>query len=104
MKKSKVLLVEPDQTPRLVEVRLTLKAMQEMVGGYIQAVYPWDDPVALVCNEEGKYNGQAPNRALTHNGIAYDTIHGPFFIAGIDRDDFVGIPDDLVLKYTEMFS
>jgi len=104
MKKSKVLLVEPDQAPRLVDVRLTLKAMQEMVGGCIQAVYPWDDPVALVCNEEGKYNGQSPNRALIHNGIAYDTIYGPFFIAGVDADDFTSVPDGLIQKYIRIFS
>jgi hypothetical protein len=28
------------------------------VGGNIEAVYPYDDLVALVCDEEGKLNGK----------------------------------------------
>ena len=34
------------------------------VGGDIQAVYPYEDPVALICNEEGKLMGLPLNRAL----------------------------------------
>lgn len=52
--KIKVLLVEPEQTPREFEIENTLEVQQQLVGGWIQAVYPWEDPVALVCNEEGK--------------------------------------------------
>ena len=28
--------------------------MQAIVGGQIQALYPWEDSVALICNDEGK--------------------------------------------------
>ena len=31
---------------------------------YIEAIYPYEDPVALVCNEEGKLEGLPLNRAL----------------------------------------
>jgi len=30
-----------------------LHEMQQMVGGPIQALYPWEEPVAIVCNDEG---------------------------------------------------
>ena len=50
----KVLVVRPMEMPEVQEIDHTLSAMQELVGGTIQAVYPFDDPVALVCNDEGK--------------------------------------------------
>lgn len=45
-----ILLFEPYKRPRMTEIPHTLRSMQETVGGDIQAIYPWDDPVALVCN------------------------------------------------------
>ena len=38
--KIRVLLVEPLERPRLVEVEHTLENLQKLVGGSIQAVYP----------------------------------------------------------------
>ena len=45
-----VLMVEPGKVPYETEIGDGLKAMQEAVGGYIQAVYPYEDPIAIVCN------------------------------------------------------
>ena len=42
-----VLIVEPGKVPREAEIGSSLKDMQEIVDGYIEAVYPYDDPVAL---------------------------------------------------------
>ena len=47
--------------PVKMELEDTLKSMQTFVGGTIQAVYPFEDPVAIVCNEEGKLLGMAPS-------------------------------------------
>lgn len=44
----KLLLVEPNAEPRAVEIDGSLAAMQSLVGGLIQAVYPFEDPVALI--------------------------------------------------------
>lgn len=46
----RVVLVEPGKCARPVEIKEDLHTMQELVGGSIQALYPWDEPVALVCN------------------------------------------------------
>lgn len=46
----KILLIEPGKTARAAEMENNLTAMQKTVGGPIQALYPWEDPVALVCN------------------------------------------------------
>ena len=51
----KVLIVEPLKVPYEKEISGDLKSMQAVVGGLIQAIYPFDDPeLALVCNDEGK--------------------------------------------------
>ena len=36
------------------EIDSGLESFQHEVGGCIEAIYPYEDPVALVCNEEGK--------------------------------------------------
>ena len=47
----KVLMVEPGKSPYAAEIESGLKSLQAAVGGDIQAVYPYEDPVALICNE-----------------------------------------------------
>lgn len=59
----KVLVVKPMQPCRVQETS-GLKDMQKIVGGPIQAVYPFQDPVVLVCHEEGKMLGLPFNRPL----------------------------------------
>ena len=62
--KINVLLIEPGKYPKQIEIEDTLEAMQETVGGYIEEYMPFDDEVAIVCNEEGKMNGLPLNRAV----------------------------------------
>ncbi|MFQ8979510.1 MAG: DUF3846 domain-containing protein, partial [Waltera sp.] len=45
----KVLMVEPGKSPYAAEIESGLKSLQAAVGGDIQAVYPYEDPVALIC-------------------------------------------------------
>lgn len=99
-----VLLVEPMKKPRVITIPHTLEEMQKLVDGYIQAVYPWDDSVALVCDEEALYKGKDLNRALIdEKGIPYDIVKGAFFICGLGEDDFCSISDILAEKYKELF-
>lgn len=75
-----------------------------MVGGYIQAVYPFEDPVAIICDEEGKINGAQLNRSLKDDqGRVYDIIAGPFLIAGLTKDDFGSLSKEHQEKYCKMF-
>ena len=52
-----VLMVEPGKAPYETQIGDDLQSMQALVGGYIQAVYPFEQPVALVCRESGKLDG-----------------------------------------------
>ena len=49
--KISVLIIEPMKKPYAQEIDSGLASLQKAVGGDIEAVYPYDDPVALVCNE-----------------------------------------------------
>ena len=59
-----VLLVEPGKYPRMIEIEDSLEAMKRVVGGDIEEFMPYEDDIAIICNEEGKMNGMSPNRAI----------------------------------------
>ena len=100
----RVVLVEPGKAAEITEMELSLKNMQKTVGGLIQAVYPWEDKVALVCNDEGKLLGLPPNRALEdENGDIYDIVHGTFFICGLTEDDFGPLTNEQAELYLKKF-
>lgn len=100
----KVLMVEPGKMPHETEIGSGLEALQKAVGGDIQAVYPYADPVAIVCNDEGKIMGMPLNRALNdEDGNIYDIIAGNFLIVGLDDESFSDLSPDLMEKYSEQF-
>lgn len=107
MRKLKVLVFEPAEEiipakkPVVKEIDDSLSAMQEVVGGYIQALYPWEDPVGLICNEEGKIMGMLPNRfLLDDSGKPYDLLVGTFFLVGLDQEgDFVSLSDEYIASF-----
>ena len=97
-----IVLVEPGMQPRILSCDGSLMAMQSLVGGYIQAIYPFDDEVALICNEEGKLNGLPYNRALVDGeGAIYDIVCGTFFLcaAPADSESFESLGSEQVTYY-----
>ena len=103
-----VLLVEPNADPRAIEIDGSLASMQSLVGGLIEAIYPFSDPIALICNDEGKLTGLPQNRPLKHpeTGEIYDIVCGPFFLCSAppDSENFESLPDDLIEKYSKVFA
>lgn len=98
--KIKVLLVNPYELPKEVEIDNTLKAEQQMVKGNIECVYLPNNPdVVLICNEEGKINGMKCNR-----DIGYDIIFGPFLVVGDDRKgNFTSLTEEQMINYKIKF-
>lgn len=103
--KINVLICEPMTAPYMKEIDSSLESLQATVGGgLIQAIYPFEDQVALVCNEEGKINGLTLNRAVYgNNGEMLDIIAGTFFITGLAEDSFGSLSPELAEKYSDMF-
>ena len=103
----RVIVVEPTETPAVRDIGSDLESMQQIVGGSIEAVYPFEEPVALVCNEEGKLLNLPLNRALRDGrGDVYDVIAGTFFLCAAppDSEHFESLTDRQVETYTERFT
>ena len=105
MKSMTVLKVCPGCRPEVITIAHTLEDMQLTVGGSIQAVYPYEDPVAIVCNEEGKLLGMEPNRAIcdSDTGEIVEIICGTFFICGLTTEDFTSLTGKQIQYYTKLF-
>ena len=102
--KMTVLVVEPMKEPYVKEIDPGLRSLQAEVGGDIGAAYPFRDPVALVCNDEGKLIGLDLNRGLRdENGELYDIMAGTFLVVGLGEEDFASLSPELAQKYTEHF-
>ena len=99
-----VLAVEPGKKPYVQEIPNGLESLQREVSGDIQAVYPYDDPIAIIAAESGKLMGMPFNRALRdEDGHIYDVLVGKFLIVGLGEENFVSIPEELIPKYTREF-
>ena len=103
-RKMEVLLVQPGMYPQKATIGTELKDFQDAVGGTIAASYPFDDPVAIVYNDDGKLMGLPLNRALwDEDGLMYDVIAGTFLVVGLGEEDFVSLSPELAQKYEEEF-
>ena len=102
-----VLVVEPGFLPYEKEISDSLnsdehlRALQEIVGGWIEAIYPYDEEVAIVCNEEGLINGLPFNRSVPGG---YGGVFGTFFICGLSEDSFCSLPPDLMERFKSEYA
>ena len=94
-----MLVVEPGYAPYEKSIN-GLDEMQAVVGGLIQSVYPFQDNVAVVCNDEGLLLGMDFNRSVPGG---YGGIFGPFFVCGIGKEDFCSLTPEQMDKYKQYF-
>ena len=100
----RVVLCDPGKKARVTTVKNDLKALQNMVDGPIECVYPYADPVGIICNEEGKLERLEPNRSLRDDqGKIYDVLVGRFMVVGLGYEDFDSLSDALCEKYVKLF-
>ena len=99
-----VLVVQPEMEPEVRQISTGLEALQHEVGGMIEVVYPFDDNVGLIMNEEGKLEGLPLNRGLFDDeGRLYDIIAGTFIVAGLTEDNFGSLTPEQLQKYSELY-
>ena len=103
----KILIVEPGNKPRPAEIEGSLASMQKIVGGPIQALYPFRAPVALICNDEGKLLNLPLNRPLydPDTGVLYDVVAGTFFLcaAPAGSDHFESLSEEQIQRYSKYY-
>lgn len=95
-----VLVVEPGYAPYEKEIN-GLDEMQGVVGGLIAAIYPYEEMVAIVCNDEGLLLHMDFNRSLPGG---YGGVFGPFFVCGLGEDSFATLPPDQMQKFKKEFA
>ena len=96
----KILLIRAKENPVLRDVPHHLSIFQQLVGGRIEVVEPFDDPVVLVCDESGRNNGKPVNRVIND----HMDICGDFFLCGHDGEGLSNFPVELASKYISLFS
>ena len=95
----KVLMVEAGFAPYEAEIN-GLKEMQQAVGGSIQAIYPFEEQVGVVCNRESIINDLPFNRSMPGG---YKGVFGNFFVCGLGEEDFCSLTPEQMQKYKKFF-
>ena len=100
----KVLMVAPREAPQVVTLTNTLDALQKAVSigsdyqGLIE-LFSLEADVSILCNEEGKIIGLAPNRRL-----GQDILCGVFYVTGNDDEgNLTSLTDEQLAKYSALF-
>ena len=100
----KVLMVEPGEHPKEVELDNNLDALQKAVSigceeqGLIEII-GLEDGICLLCNEEGKLIGLEGNRK-----VGRDIITGVFYVVGEDGcGNLTSLPKDKIESYQKRF-
>lgn len=100
----RVVRVKPGMYPEVVDIDSSLESLQNEVDGFIQVIYPFNDNVGLVCDEEGKFSGKDMNRAIFNQSDDIDDIIvGTFLIVGLGEEDFTDLEPELCYKYQMEF-
>lgn len=94
-----VLVVEPGMAPYEKEVN-GLKEMQATVGGLITVIYPYEEQVAIVSNDESILEGMPFNRSVEGG---YGGIFGTFFVCGLGEGDFCSLPPEQMERFKKKF-
>ena len=74
--------------------------MQKLVGGHIQAIYPFEDNVALLCNEDAHLLSLPFNRGV---GRGYGAVFGTFLICGLGEEAFCSLTPAQIENYKKVF-
>ena len=100
-----VLKVAPMCAPEVVTIKNDLRSLQEAVSidapyvGLIEIVNI-DTKACILCNEEGKILGLAPNRRL-----GYDILCGVFYVVGQDgRGNLTSLSPAAMERYQKIFA
>ena len=101
--KIRVLVCEVGKQPEVREIENDLSAMQQIVGGYIEAV-GLEPQVHLICNEEGKLTGLPLNRPILGLLGGSDIVCGNFFITRHDEEgENISLTDADIARYRAMY-
>ena len=87
-------IIKPPGQPAFTrEIENSLKALQDLVGGYIEPVR-LSGGICMIVNEEGKLQNLPVNQTATDLSAAYnDVIVGNAILLGTTDEDFIGLTE-----------
>lgn len=89
-----VLVVEPGKPPCFKRIANTTESLEKEVDGKFQAMYPYEEMVAILSDEEALFKGKPLNRTLQdEDGEVCDVLKGTFLITGIKGTCFSSISE-----------
>lgn len=101
----RILVIAPERKPQIREIADTLEAMQQIVGGEIKIIYPYDG-IALISNRDGNDLHLPPNRELRDEaGAIYNIVCGTFFLCGttVRKKKLTSLTDEEIVLYSKIF-
>ena len=98
-----VVLLEPGKLARVEKIDSTLAGLQGAVGGSIEPMYPFEEEVCIICNEEGKILGMPLNRSVRMEGQIVDIIAGTCFVCSCSGSNFGSLSLEQQQRYLRMF-
>lgn len=99
------LLIEPNQFPRKIKIENELSVYQKAVNGYIECI-DLPNGATIICNEEGKINGEKLNRILYNDaGEIVDVVAGNMVVVGFNADEgeFISLTSEQTDEITKQF-
>lgn len=99
----RILRKEPGKSLEIVDVTNDLKMLQQLVGGYIECVYPFEAKIGLVVNEEGKLEELPPNFGLLSDAKVYDIVAGTALFVGLSEENFCSLSTENIESIQHLF-
>lgn len=96
----RIILIREKENPVIRNIPHDLYIFQQLVGGRIEVVEPFDDNVILVCDESGRNMGKPVNRIIND----HIDVCGDFFLCGHDSEGLSDFPSELIEKYLLLYS
>lgn len=102
----RVILVEPGKQARIADIEASLEGYYRAIGAdTIQAVYPFEEEVCIICDDEGKLTGRPLNRALRTEDTKeiYDIIAGTFFVCSCKEPRYTSLSVEQQRRYLNLY-
>jgi len=112
MVKERVIVARPGEEAYVTELIPNYENLSALVGGTLEMSNPFDDDVAIICDESGKIKGKMPNRLSCGNisgcfrrFLPVDVYAGTIVIVGCrpEKTEFDGLTDSEIEKYMFLY-
>lgn len=102
----RVVLVEPGKQARIADIEASLEGYYRAIGAdTIQAAYPFEEEVCIICDDEGKLTGRQLNRALRYEDTKeiYDIVAGTFFVCSCKETRYTSLNTEQQRRYLNLY-